>query len=578
MMANSQTIQTLPPLFCKYSDTGEVTPLEMCEAVAHVVGSAKVEGVQRIQNLWRIYVSDRKARADLYIKKKLIIKGKHADLYDQNPYETYQQNGQNKKDKLTIKHVPLSVRNEEITLMLTENKVVLSSPLRYSCLRNANGNLTKYLSGDRYVYVEQFDPPISRNQTVGKFPCVVIHHGKELPCKACGVNGHRIGDDNCPAKPSQEVYAFKGYSHPLSNDYAFTLNVYGSTFKSLQHAYLFRMALDCNLPDLAEDIKNAVHAGAAKRISRDIADDEGRLQWEQSNLEVMAFLLHEKANQCIEFQNCLYECSGMLIAEATNNKLWGTGLSPYITTNSTPDYWPGQNLLGAMLVELANDLSLANGQNVENNPTNTIIAQQDSIDKEGNSNISDSNDEPDKNSESNTTNSAHDNGADSGTQQSQKTSNKSGKESSKECNIVGDQDSSTNSYKDNSKDNSKANSKYNSKDNSKDRSKVSTKDNSENSSKEKRFGQEQDTERVSRSMNPTSPENRKRQGKSKKPAARKPFTDKTGSTSLPNTPVMSIKEAFERVKKRKDPDSSPSEDVSQLHKRQSEGKDVDGHT
>ena len=36
--------------------------------------------------------------------------------------------------------------------------------------------------------------------------------------------------------------------------------------------------------------------------------------------------------------------------------IWGTGLSPYVTTHTAPNYWPGKNWLGGMLTELTQKL------------------------------------------------------------------------------------------------------------------------------------------------------------------------------------------------------------------------------
>ena len=388
--------QTVPPVFIKHSDTGDVTHIELCAAVANIVGSSHLQGVQRIQNLWRIYVSDKKSRVDLYIKKKLLIKGKHVDMFDQNPYETRQNDVNDKMDKLTIKNLPFSVSNDQICQMLKENKVVTSSPVRYCRIRNQHGHLTKYMNGDRYVFVKPFDPPLARNQKVDKFSCVVIHHGKEVNCKACGMSGHRVGDEQCPAKPKpdQDIMVFKGYIHPLSNQYACQLQVYDKNFKSLEHAYYFRVAMEFGLVDLAENIQNAIHAGEAKRLSKQIAPAETLFDWEKENLHVMVHLLQEKAKQCLEFKNCLLDNKGKIIAEANPDKLWGTGLSPYISANCLPDYWPGQNLLGAMLMELVNNLPQ---DMIDNQDKDNVNDGNDDSEVRHNDNEDDINDDVDRN-------------------------------------------------------------------------------------------------------------------------------------------------------------------------------------
>ena len=61
----------------------------------------------------------------------------------------------------------------EFVRMLEENGVELKSKVQFSYFREVDGGLTKFISGDRFVYVAPFDPPLPRNQTVAKFPCTV---------------------------------------------------------------------------------------------------------------------------------------------------------------------------------------------------------------------------------------------------------------------------------------------------------------------------------------------------------------------------------------------------------------------
>lgn len=87
-------MESVPPLFCKDADVGDrsVTPMQICNAITRVIGASNLEGVQKINNLWRLYVKERAARLELYIKKTLVINGKPVPLYDQNPFVTHQLN------------------------------------------------------------------------------------------------------------------------------------------------------------------------------------------------------------------------------------------------------------------------------------------------------------------------------------------------------------------------------------------------------------------------------------------------------------------------------------------------------
>ena len=69
---------------------------------------------------------------------------------------------EDRKDKLTIRGLPLYVSNEEVALLLTSKDIVLSSAVKFACMRDENGALRSYKNGDRYVYCEPFEVPIQR--------------------------------------------------------------------------------------------------------------------------------------------------------------------------------------------------------------------------------------------------------------------------------------------------------------------------------------------------------------------------------------------------------------------------------
>ena len=114
------------------------------------------------------------------------------------------------------------------------------------------------------------------------------------PCKSCNLSRHKVGDGRCPAKPKEEILAFRGYRHPLSNHYPCDITVNAATFRSVEHAFFHQMAMEMGKNDLADDIKNARHAGEAKRLSHNIASDDEHWKWELDNTEVMKRLLQAK--------------------------------------------------------------------------------------------------------------------------------------------------------------------------------------------------------------------------------------------------------------------------------------------
>ena len=69
-----------------------------------------------------------------------------------NPATTSQINRLVKSIKITVKDVPMNYSNEAVLKMLENHNSKLTSNVKFSLMRNNNGNYTDYTYGDRYVY------------------------------------------------------------------------------------------------------------------------------------------------------------------------------------------------------------------------------------------------------------------------------------------------------------------------------------------------------------------------------------------------------------------------------------------
>ena len=142
-----------------------------------------------------------------------------------------------------------------------------------------------------------------------------------------------------------------------------SIKIFNKTFKSLEHIFFWRMAVEFGKMELAQEICGCRHAGEAKRLGKTIADDEKRWEWEEKNVDFMKVLLDAKAEQCSEFRQCLLVNADKVFAEATPSKFWGTGMSPLDSELTSPGFWPGKNMLGALLTELASYLMTKDHEN-----------------------------------------------------------------------------------------------------------------------------------------------------------------------------------------------------------------------
>ena len=65
---------------------------------------------------------------------------------------------------------------------------------------------------------------------------------------------------------------------------------------------------------------------------------------------------HLKFDSCVHVKQALLN-SKVVLAEATTNPFWGSGLLPKLTKHTLSDYWPGKNNMGKILVQLREDIS-----------------------------------------------------------------------------------------------------------------------------------------------------------------------------------------------------------------------------
>ncbi len=65
----------------------------------------------------------------------------------------------------------------------------------------------------------------------------------------------------------------------------------------------------------------------------------------------MRELVHIKTLNVPEFKDALLETVGYTLAEATSHPLWASGLGPDMTEITKPEYWPGKNMMGVLLME-----------------------------------------------------------------------------------------------------------------------------------------------------------------------------------------------------------------------------------
>ena len=153
----------------------------------------------------------------------------------------------------------------------------------------------------------------------------------------------------------EDIIPFAGKDNPLSNFFPTELKIFGKTYKSAEQAFQHVKALRSGDLQKAENIDTAESALDAKRFGSQVLVSDA---WLDSRDEVMREILESKLKQCEEFRDALEKLKKTnILAEATWDTYWGTGLNNTGTTHTIMQRWPGQNKLGHMLDNLARQLT-----------------------------------------------------------------------------------------------------------------------------------------------------------------------------------------------------------------------------
>lgn len=337
---------------CRSEDHKNVTKTSLIICKAAVAISASVEGVQLINNIWRLYPTSDAARNKL-LQVGLNLDGKKITVRDTCPTTGHDPNNV----KIFFRKFPLSMNNSAFKLYLEGKGIELASDIKFDYIRDPDTNkLTKFKSGDRFVYTKPFDIPLPRNDTIEQTQGKIFHRDQvTIECKICQGN-HKTGSDTCKHYLElNNVTTIQGHTNILSNFHDSPIVEDGIPYPSVEHAYQCKRAREQKREDLCEEILNATHAGKAKGIAKALAPGD-----EIYNLDIMEGLLRNKINSHFAARESLRESGQGIIAHTIPDLFWGTGLSPEISVRVDPQFWPGKNKLGEILMKLREETFLQN--------------------------------------------------------------------------------------------------------------------------------------------------------------------------------------------------------------------------
>ncbi len=396
MYANNMDIQSprpVLPCFIFTSQTGKIDGYTFSRIICETSGDGSLKTLQETKNLWRVYCKTESAKTSL-ITQGISLNGKHIKVYAQNPYVTGVLNAgllnnneseQVEMVKVTIKDLLESVSNDEVMHFLTKVlRLEVTSDIQSGFYRDKRGGLTSLGNGDRIIWIHpaQLEHPLPRNAYIGSRSVRIFHKNQfdqdnecyncfktdhqsrncpnEKACRVCKEPGHDPGSPDCTHyNAGVDVMAIGGYLDPLSNHYKAPFLHNHIPAKTVENHWFYNKSNKNGQPELATLCLDAKDGGRAKSLSKSILCAK---DWDHSDLayNLMKDIVRSKIHQVPAAKEKLYYAweNGLQIVEAVPNPRdlwWGSSLDKEGTIHTKPEHWPGQNKLGQILMELAEE-------------------------------------------------------------------------------------------------------------------------------------------------------------------------------------------------------------------------------
>ena len=147
--------------------------IDLCSAAERVTGKGTITGAQRIRGLWRIYPQQKQFR-DKLLLDGIQLSNVHVNLCAQNPFVS-KDNEEKPATKLWISSIPLSVGSDIIEQGLVKLGCEVRSQIKNELARDKQGQLTRWLTGRRFVFITTPPKPLSSSVKFGRFDAELYH-------------------------------------------------------------------------------------------------------------------------------------------------------------------------------------------------------------------------------------------------------------------------------------------------------------------------------------------------------------------------------------------------------------------
>ena len=157
------------------------------------------------------------------------------------------------------------------------------------------------------------------------------------------------------------VHAFFGAESPLSQWHLSPFTVGRITYQTAEHWMMAGKAALFGDRDAFERVVAAPDPASAKRVGRQVAGFE-QARWDAACRHLVYVGNVAKFGQCPNLaESLLATGSKVLVEAAANDPIWGAGLGMGDPGLQDPRQWPGQNMLGFVLMDVRDMLRLQRG-------------------------------------------------------------------------------------------------------------------------------------------------------------------------------------------------------------------------
>ena len=346
----------VPPIFLAYSCVSvEGVRILLIQVVSSVVQALRdhsaLDTVQPMHNGWCIYLCTITDRVKL-VNSGLTLASQYIQLCSE------QRETRKPMVKLMFKDLPLHMVSNLEVLDAVKEVCEPTSEVSY-CSMWFNGQLTNIRNGDCFCYIESDSlDKFSDTIQVGQFHARIFKPKAQMTCKRCGKEGHHASDTECPARSllevSESVEVFRGGKYQLSNLHKCPEGCPegNKVFPLSEHRYQFSKLKAHDMIEEAFDLLEEPDPFKVMQKAKEVVPDiEASAEWKASAVSEMMESNWMKFQACSHVREKLL-LSRITITEVTADCFWGIGLTMEQNSQCLPEFGPGQNQMGKVLINL----------------------------------------------------------------------------------------------------------------------------------------------------------------------------------------------------------------------------------